>query len=883
MRLDRLRRMSRDEVRWRLAVAARTAGGRLAHRMRAARWNRAALAAALAPSIRDREISGRIRSGEWQAVHDILAARILARPARFVLDPASAPQTRALIESTWPGAAAEASGHAHRLLARQYDLLGYRGLSFTDDRGAIDWHFDPVHDRRAPRRFYADVPYLEPAVGDHKVIWEINRHQHWLPLGRAAWLTGDARYAAAILDDLRSWLDANPPLTGINWASMLEIGFRSISWTWALHCLLALRVGSAEPAGHSTQTIGTGSGGDAANPPTPWLVDMLVGLDRQLTHVEQNLSYYFSPNTHLTGEALALYVTGTALPELAASERWRAVGRRILLDEIGRQIDPDGGHAERSTHYQRYTLDFYLLALRTARLAGDTEAADRFAEVATRLADFTASMADDDGRLPLIGDDDGGMLWPLRGRACNDVRDSLAVAAAVLDRPGLAAWGQAEETVWIAGPALAAAAAAGGTVSDRLSRAFPGTGYFVARDGAGAHAVFDAGAHGYMNAGHAHADALSLTLTLDGKPLLIDPGTSTYTAVPAIRDRLRSSMSHNTLTIDGRSQSVPAGPFHWRTRADARLHEWRHNPAFDWVEGSHGGYAPLQHRRTLLRTDAGWIVADEILGEGAHAAAAHWHFDPAWSLSREEGRLRATHVDGAVAWLAHDGGETTVFRADEDAGLGWFAPVYGTLVPTSTARIAIAGDAPLTLLTWIGRDRDRHAPVVERIAAQCDALNPAVAGQVRGDDGGTTVFMFRPGGAVSHAARTCRVADFQTDARVLHYRASDDRLQSLDLVDGRFVTTARRGWISLEADEPMTDLHVRIAEGVLDLQASMPPARLRVNGHAGSVRLNGRPLPLSSAAATRSLLIRISDWRDFRPDSGRDAAPSASGAGFAQD
>jgi hypothetical protein len=35
------------------------------------------------------------------------------------------------------------------------------------------------------------------SCGDHKVIWELNRHQHWLMLGRAFWLTGEAKYARA--------------------------------------------------------------------------------------------------------------------------------------------------------------------------------------------------------------------------------------------------------------------------------------------------------------------------------------------------------------------------------------------------------------------------------------------------------------------------------------------------------------------------------------------------------------------------------------------------------------------------------------------------------------------------------------------------------------
>src|SRR5262249_58139956 len=110
------------------------------------------------------------------------------------------------------------------------------------------------------------------------------------------------------------------------------------------------------------------------------------------------LSHYFSPNTHLLGEALALYVCGRALPELAASGRRAAIGRRILLDEIDRQIAPDGGHAERSTHYQRYALDFYLLALIVARLTADA-AASRFEEAAGRLG-FAARPPRAHGRRP---------------------------------------------------------------------------------------------------------------------------------------------------------------------------------------------------------------------------------------------------------------------------------------------------------------------------------------------------------------------------------------------------------------------------------------------------------------------------------------------------
>src|SRR5262249_39266172 len=267
----------------------------------------------------------------------------------------------------------------------------------------------------------------------------LNRHQHWIALGRAYWLTGLQKYRDRFVAELTSWLDANPPLAGVNWASMLELALRSLSWLWALNFFVE-QGGPPEP-GHNMRDRDT------------WLVDLLLALDRQLTHVEQNLSHYFSPNTHLLGEALALYVCGRALPELAASGRRAAIGRRILLDEIDRQIAPDGGHAERSTHYQRYALDFYLLAPIVARLTADA-AASRFEEAAGRLAFAARLLADDGGRLPHIGDDDGGVLLATAGRAPDDIRDSLSIAAALTGRADLHVGGVPEEVLWVAGSVI---------------------------------------------------------------------------------------------------------------------------------------------------------------------------------------------------------------------------------------------------------------------------------------------------------------------------------------------------------------------------------------------------------------------------------------------
>ena len=144
-------------------------------------------------------------------------------------------------------------------------------------------------------------------------------------------------------------------------------------------------------------------------------------------------------------------------------------------------------------------------------------------------------------------------------------------------------------------------------------------------------------------------------------PLLIDPGTFSYTSDPVMRDRMRRTANHNTLTVDGASSATPAGPFHWYSRTDGRLDAARGNARFGWAEGSHDGYRGLRHRRSIVQGDGGWLLIDELLGTPDAAedrdreARLHWHFDPRWLLTREsEHALLAQHADGTAAWLVHD-------------------------------------------------------------------------------------------------------------------------------------------------------------------------------------------------------------------------------------
>jgi hypothetical protein len=783
--------MDRVELAWRGRAAGRIAVDRARCTVAAPRWDRRALADAFSrtPDLADARAA--LSSERWQDAHQAICAAVSAAPARFAVAPAMRAVVGDRIRAAFPSSVETAASAADRIVAGHYDLLGYNGLRFGKGH-AIDWHLDPVHDRRPPKVFWSRIPFLSPESGDHKIIWELNRHQYWLTLGRAFWLTGDTRYRDVAISQLASWMEANPPLIGMNWASMLELAFRSISWIWTLNFFA--------------------DGGDTATN-VPWSVDLLLGLDRQMEQIERNLSSYFSPNTHLLGEALALYVGGLAVPFLRHANRRTSTGRRILIAEIGRQITPDGGHSERSTHYHRYALDFYLLALVVARISGDP-AACAFEDAVTRLAQAARLLADDGGTLPHFGDDDGGAAFRIAGRALDDVTDSLEAAAALVGRPDIRIGPPTEEASWLLAhpmftPALDAVRA-GRPAPGPASAALPDTGYYVSRS-EGAHIVIDAGPHGFLNAGHAHADALSMTLSLRGTPLLIDPGTYCYTIDAAFRNRMRSTAMHNTLMLDERPAAVPGGPFQWRQSAPAQVRRWQANARFDYLDAIHDGYSPLQHRRRVLSIHNDLVVvADLVSGTGVRRADVHWHLDSRWAVALGCHGAKAT-MGCEEAELVAPIGSVERFTSDRTNGLGWQAPVYGRIEPATTLRITRTARAPFWIVSVFGLKKENAIEHVEVLPVWSAAgvLEHSLAVRVTRS---STVDCVVIGEARDRAQGAMwRAAGVETDAALVLCRtflSGDVTVAEVGMVDGRRARGTGRPPFSIELPERTAQTYV---------------------------------------------------------------------------
>ena len=669
-KLGKLRGRSLDELRVRGAQALAARAERLGIGTRLP--TDAALARLLRPA----------PHGPERADAEGLLAHFRRAPRAFFKAFDEPETTRAELRRRFPDSSA-VTERARRAARGRFDLLGFKDLFFGDP---LDWNFEPVAGKRVPLSHWSSFVELDTGqTGDKKIVWELNRHQHFFTLGRAYWHTGDEAHAGAFAAHLSSWMEQHPPKAGLNWMSSLEVAFRAISWLWALHFFK-----------------------DSPRLTPELYARALKYLHLHGRHLEKYLSTYYSPNTHLTGEALGLYYLGASLPELRRAARWRRTGRRILVGQLARQVRPDGVYFEQASYYQRYTADFYTHFLLLARAAGEPADAEVVSKLAA-LCDHLMHLTLPDGTTPFYGDDDAGRLAPLDDRPPEDFRATLSNAAAVLARADYkyVAGPASEETLWLTGAAgLESFDALDASPPAEASRAFPDGGYYVMRDGwadDSNYLLLDCGPHGVDNCGHAHADALSFTLAARGRTLLVDPGTCTYTGERELRDYFRHTRSHNALAVDGESSSVAAGAFDWSAAARCDAREWLSRARFDFFEGEHDGYQrlpdPVTHRRSVLFLKGDYfVIRDEADARAGHRYELRFHF-PAGAAPQAQGEHTSVRVGdvSSPGVELHAHGARGRWRAEE----GWVSPCYGARVAAPVWTFEAEGEGPQDFVTVV--------------------------------------------------------------------------------------------------------------------------------------------------------------------------------------
>jgi len=723
-----------------------------------------------------------VRSGAIQ-----LNADPTVRQGQFFFSRSETSERAELLRKHLPDEATAILREADEICGHRFRLLGYENLTFALDRGTsrdIDWHLDPVHGKRAPLDPWFKIPFLDFAVvGDHKVTWELNRHQHLVTLAKARLLSGDEKYAYELTAQWRSWIKANPYPLGINWGSTLEVAFRSLSWIWVDQLLAGASEQAEFRAGLSSE----------------FRSELLPALAFHGRYIERYLSTYFSPNTHLLGEAVALFFLGTLYPQMPGAARWKKSGWQIVLREAERQVRPDGVYFEQSLYYHVYALDFFLYA-RFLAVRNGMEIPQAFDAVLRRMLDVVAALAQA-GPAEGFGDDDGGRLWNPRRNRTEQMVDPLALGAVIYSTEFSAAK-LTEEAIWLFGDQAVEKLSTTPTIPAARSIAFPYGGLYVLADSQPypEAIVVDAGPQGVGRSGHGHADALSLRLSMHGRRWLVDSGTGVYISKdPADRNTFRGTGAHNTMRVDGMDQAVADEPFSWTHIPTTQAENWIAGKTFTYFVGSHNGYArladPVVHRRHVLNLNlkpAGglWLVRDIALGQSEHELELRWHFAPDLEVrSAYPGRVEISKAGAASGEpaLSLIVPEETVWHTATEVSRTLLSPAYGALQPAPLvrchARVTLPAEtATVFVVRSVAIWQKDESPVEQqfepRLASMAQAAVQVYELDYHDESHG---FFFALGDS------PWSFGPWSSDARVLYCRIEKEKLAHLVVIGGTYV------------------------------------------------------------------------------------------------
>jgi len=728
-----------------------------------------------------------------------------ARPGQFLFPASEISERTESLQKHLHDEANEILREADEICGHRFRLLGYEHLDYSSE---IDWHLDPVHGKRAPLDPWFKIPFLDfAAVGDHKVTWELNRHQHLVTLAKARLLSGDEKYTRELMAQWRSWIKANPYPLGINWGSALEVAFRSLSWIWVDHLLAGAEFAA-------------------------FRAEMAPALAFHGHYIERYLSTYFSPNTHLLGEAVALFFLGTLYPQMPRAAHWKESGWKIVLREAERQVRPDGVYFEQSLYYHVYALDFFLYARLLAARNG-MEIPPAYDAVLGRMLDVVAALAQA-GPAEGFGDDDGGRLWNPRRNRTEQMTDPLALGALTYSREFSAAR-LTEEAIWLFGNQAVEKLARAKTSPAARSIAFPDGGLYVLADSQPypQAMVVDAGPQGMGRSGHGHADALSLRLTMDGRRWLVDSGAGVYISKdPADRNALRGTGAHNTMRVDGVDQAIADGPFSWTHIPSTQAEDWIVGKSFTYFVGSHNGFTrladPVVHRRHVLQVAGDlWLVRDIALGQTEHELEIRWHFAPDLEVQAVgSGRVevsisRPRSTSGAVSdepRLSLIVPEETVWQTAPEVSRTLVSPAYGAFQPAPLVRCHARVLLPTETATALIPRRSAFRPEGERLTEQHveQKLEPRLASMAHAavqvyelayhDE--SHGFFFALGD------EAWSFGPWSSDARVLYCRIEKENLAHLIVIGGTFV--AWQGQPVLKAAVPSNFFEWRKQDGLMN-------------------------------------------------------------------
>ena len=362
----------------------------------------------------------------------------------------------------------------------------------------------------------------------------------------------------------------------------------------------------------------------------------------QARWLRRNLEYHLLGN-HLLANAKALVFAG-AFFEGSEADEWDRKGRQLLERELDEQVLSDGGHFELSPMYHLIILEDLLDLINLEQLLSRAVPRQWY-DTAQRMLRWAAVMRHPDGQVPFFND------------AAMDVAPPPVQLDTYAKQLGLTVTSSANDSAFLSESGYA-----------RVSRGLAMLFVDVAKVGPD-----------YLP-GHAHADSLSFELSLAGRRILVNAGTSTYEP-DNLRAWQRGTSAHNTMRINWVDSSEMWAAFRVARRAAVSVQEVRLEGSEAAITAFHDGYRRLAgapvHQRAYRLTKSALVVQDQVTGGGEHDIETFLHLHPeirAEVVGVKDIELRLSETNELVSTLTFHGAGAV------DVQEGWWYPEFGRAI-----------------------------------------------------------------------------------------------------------------------------------------------------------------------------------------------------------
>jgi hypothetical protein len=430
-----------------------------------------------------------------------------------------------------------------------------------------------------------------------------------------------------------------------------------------------------------------------------WLA---LALESHASWIATHLEYY-GPGligNHILNNARGLYFYG----RIFGAPRFERTARELLRRHIPELLGTCGFLREGSSHYQFLITRWLLEVLWLAGISGDEEMnvllRPWLAATVARCWFFLVEDADSgDWSMPLLGDisPDFTPAW-LMGLVWSDIARSCYEPEAMPSPPLGRGW----ESLF----SRAKTAAAGGAAwrPEPGMSAFPDVGWY--RLNLGRLTLFWHAEPGGtpLHPSHGHCDTGSFCLYVDGRPVLVDPGRSSYTAED---QGSTTAAAHNSLRLDGLDPFVYRRVYPPCYRAATVRVDWDDGAA-PFLSITHDGFrrtgTEILHRRTWRTHDETLEIEDVIEGSGEHRIETFFQCAPG--------------IEEPLAMIDFSGSAGLTIRLVR----GWYSEAYGQRIPAVTIVCEQTATLPVTN-RYLIRTGTSRAPGCEAAALTAASRN----------------------------------------------------------------------------------------------------------------------------------------------------------------